>query len=110
LRAGYRCSPISDGVKRNLPRYQPQKPNTIARSLAIGTPADGPFALRLIRESALGRGHLRSGNHRFHKLLAETEGISWRPLAASPRRHAKLIAQGRIRPDETTSSASPETA
>src|SRR5215472_926737 len=30
------CSPISDGVKRNLTRFEPQKPNTIARSLAIG--------------------------------------------------------------------------
>src|ERR1700690_2927346 len=45
------CSPIADGIKRNLSRYEPQKPNTIARSLAIGSPADGPFAVRLIRES-----------------------------------------------------------
>src|SRR5204863_8325862 len=45
------CSPISDGVKRNLARFEPQKPNTIARSLAIGNPADGPFAMKLIRES-----------------------------------------------------------
>jgi len=44
------CSPIADAVKRELPRFVPQKPNTIARSLAIGNPADGPFALRLIRE------------------------------------------------------------
>src|SRR5258706_13515120 len=45
------CSPISDGVKRNLARFEPQKPNTIARSLAIVNPADGPFAIKLIRES-----------------------------------------------------------
>src|SRR5262252_10762766 len=45
------CSPISDGVKRNLTRFEPQKPNTIARSLAIGNPADGPFAMKEIRES-----------------------------------------------------------
>jgi threonine synthase len=45
------CSPISSAVKRGLARFEPQKPETIARSLAIGSPADGPFAIKLIRES-----------------------------------------------------------
>src|SRR5436189_2420545 len=45
------CSPISTAVKRNLARFEPQKPNTIARSLAIGNPADGPYAIKEIRES-----------------------------------------------------------
>src|SRR5262252_6183959 len=44
------CSPVADAIKRNLPRFEPQKPNTIARSLAIGNPADGPYALKLIRQ------------------------------------------------------------
>jgi threonine synthase len=52
------CSPISDGVKRNLARFEPQKPNTIARSLAIGNPADGPFAIANSRKWRLGGGHL----------------------------------------------------
>src|SRR5258705_10234220 len=45
------CSPISTAVKRGLSRFEPQKPNTIARSLAIGNPADGNYASKLIRES-----------------------------------------------------------
>ena len=38
------CSPISTAVKNGLARFEPQKPNTIARSLAIGNPADGNYA------------------------------------------------------------------
>jgi threonine synthase len=98
------CSPISDGVKRNLPRFQPQKPNTIARSLAIGTPADGPFALRLIRESG-GWAEDISDPEIIDsiKLLAETEGIFAETAGGvTTGVTAKLIAQGRIRPDETT--------
>src|SRR5258708_14392539 len=45
------CSPISTAVKRGLARFEPQKPNTIARSLAIGNPADGNYASKLIRAS-----------------------------------------------------------
>src|SRR5437870_10568596 len=45
------CSPISTAVKQNQERIQPQKPVTIARSLAIGNPADGYYALRMIRSS-----------------------------------------------------------
>src|SRR5208283_1204720 len=98
------CSPISDGVKRNLPRFQPQKPNTIARSLAIGTPADGPFALRLIRESG-GWAEDISDPEIIDsiKLLAETEGIFAETAGGvTTGVTAKLFQQGRIRPDETT--------
>ena len=98
------CSPISDGVKRNLPRFQPQKPKTIARSLAIGTPADGPYALHLIRESG-GWAEDISDPEIIDsiKLLAETEGIFAETAGGvTTGVTAKLIAQGRIRPDETT--------
>ena len=98
------CSPISDGVKRNLPRFQPQKPHTIARSLAIGTPADGPFALRLIRESG-GWAEDISDPEIIDsiKLLAETEGIFAETAGGvTTGVTAKLIEQGRIRSDETT--------
>jgi len=51
-RAATGCSPISDGVKRNLSLASTaEKPNTIARSLAIGNPADGPLAIKQIRDS-----------------------------------------------------------
>jgi len=61
------CSPISDGVKRNLTRFEPQKPQTIARSLAIGNPADGPYAMKEMRDSGgLGGRRFRSRNCRRH--------------------------------------------
>ncbi|MDR3750535.1 MAG: threonine synthase, partial [Terracidiphilus sp.] len=45
------CSPITRAVKNNTDIIEPQRPNTIARSLAIGNPADGAYASRAIRES-----------------------------------------------------------
>ena len=45
------CSPISDAVKHGKEEIDPQKPPTIARSLAIGNPADGLYATRIIRSS-----------------------------------------------------------
>src|ERR1700744_6545222 len=45
------CSPIAHAVKNGLSHHEPQRPNTIARSLAIGNPADGPYAIRAINES-----------------------------------------------------------
>jgi threonine synthase len=98
------CSPIADAVKRELPRFTPQKPNTIARSLAIGNPADGPFALRLIRESG-GWSEDISDPEIIDsiKLLAETEGIFAETAGGvTTGVAAKLIQQGRIGADETT--------
>ena len=98
------CSPIADAVKRELPRFTPQKPNTIARSLAIGNPADGPFALRLIRESG-GWSEDISDPEIIDsiKLLAETEGIFAETAGGvTAGVAAKLIQQGHIAADETT--------
>ena len=98
------CSPISDGVKRGLARFEPQKPNTIARSLAIGNPADGPFAMKLIRESG-GWAEDVSDPEIVEaiKLLAETEGIFTETAGGvTAGVTKKLIAQSRIKPDETT--------
>jgi threonine synthase len=98
------CSPIADAVKRELPRFTPQKPNTIARSLAIGNPADGPFALRLIRESG-GWSEDISDPEIIDsiKLLAETEGIFAETAGGvTAGVAAKLIQQGRIAANETT--------
>lgn len=98
------CSPISDGVKRNLARFEPQKPNTIARSLAIGNPADGPFAMKLIRESG-GWAEDVSDPEIVDaiKLVAETEGIFTETAGGvTAGVTKKLIAQNRIKPEETT--------
>src|SRR5258708_5106134 len=70
------CSPISSAVKRGLARFEPQKPSTIARSLAIGNPADGNYASKLIRESGGGAEDVTYTEIvSAIKLLAETEGI-----------------------------------
>src|SRR5580692_4734425 len=98
------CSPISDGVKRNLARFEPQKPNTIARSLAIGNPADGPFAIKLMRESGGWAEDVSDPEIvAAIKLLAETEGIFTETAGGvTAGVTQKLINQGRIGADETT--------
>jgi threonine synthase len=98
------CSPISDGVKRNLSRFEPQKPDTIARSLAIGNPADGPYAIKQIRESGGWADDISDPEIvSAIKLLAETEGIFAETAGGVTTGVAqKLIKQGRIGPDETT--------
>ena len=98
------CSPISDGVKRNLARFEPQKPATIARSLAIGNPADGPYAMKLIRESGgwaedISDPEIIAAIQR----LAETEGIFAETAGGvTAGVTQKLLTQGRIQPNETT--------
>jgi len=98
------CSPISDAVKRNLARFEPQKPSTIARSLAIGNPADGPFAVNQIRDSGGWAEDVSDPEIVVAiKLLAETEGIFTETAGGvTTGVTQKLIAQGRIQPHETT--------
>jgi len=98
------CSPIADAVKRGLTRVEPQKPNTIARSLAIGNPADGHYARRLITETG-GWAESLSDPEIIDaiKLLAQNEGIFAETAGGVTAGVAgKLIEQGRIRADETT--------
>src|SRR6266699_3795453 len=98
------CSPISTAVKRNLARFEPQKPNTIARSLAIGNPADGPYAIKEIRESG---GWAEDATDAeivaAIRKLAETEGIFTETAGGVTYAAAeKLVRQGRIGRNETT--------
>jgi len=98
------CSPISDAVKRGLARFEPQKPNTIARSLAIGNPADGPYAIKLIRESGGWAEDISDPEIvAAIKLLAESEGVFTETAGGvTAGVTQKLIREGRIRSDETT--------
>src|SRR6202008_480373 len=69
------CSPISTAVKAGRPDIEPQKPATIARSLAIGNPADGHYAIKAITKS--GGWSEDVSDHELVEslqLLAETEG------------------------------------
>jgi threonine synthase len=98
------CSPISSAVKLNKEEIDPQKPSTIARSLAIGNPADGLYASRAIRSSG-GWSEDVSDKEIVDsmELLAATEGIFGETAAGVTVGCAKsLLAQGRIRPEEET--------
>ena len=70
------CSPIVEAWERSSFDIRPQKPNTIAKSLAIGNPADGYHALRVLDQTQ-GRGVAVSDDEVVEgiKLLAETEGV-----------------------------------
>ncbi|HTA75559.1 MAG TPA: threonine synthase [bacterium] len=70
------CSPVTTAYKAKVDTFRPVKPNTIAKSLAIGNPADGYYALRTIAESN-GGAEMASDPEIIEgiKLLARTEGI-----------------------------------
>ena len=92
------CSPISVAQKAGLDFFKPVKPNTIAKSLAIGTPADGFYALRVMKETGgaaedVSDDEIREGI----KLLAEYEGIFAETAGGVTVGVAKkLIASGKI--------------
>src|SRR5271155_781091 len=98
------CSPISQAVKQGLDYIEPQKPNTIARSLAIGNPADGPAAAKMIQATGgwaedVSDVEIVSGMQE----LAECEGIFTETAGGvTTAVAAQLISQGRIGKDETT--------
>src|ERR1700723_74472 len=98
------CSPISTAGKNGLARFEPQKPNTIARSLAIGNPADGNYAAKQILESGGWAEDVSDPEIvAAIKLLASTEGIFTETAGGvTAGVAAKLIQQGRIQRDETT--------
>lgn len=100
------CSPISTAVKAGIENIEPQRPSTIARSLAIGNPADGPYAARCIRESG-GWAEDVSDVEIVSAIqeLAETEGVFTETAGGvTTAVTARLYAHGRIRPDELTVS------
>jgi len=98
------CSPISTAVKTGSDEIEPQKPATIARSLAIGNPADGHYAIKTIKGSG-GWSEDVSDPEVVDsiRLLAETEGIFTETAGGvTVGCAAKLYRQDRILPEETT--------
>ncbi|MBA2725867.1 MAG: threonine synthase [Actinobacteria bacterium] len=70
------CSPIADAFDRDSDDVRPVRPDTIARSLAIGNPADGFYALREARASGGSITSVPEGSiAEAVRLLARTEGI-----------------------------------
>ncbi len=98
------CSPISTAVKAGSDVIEPQRPNTIARSLAIGNPADGPYAARAIQQSG-GWAEDVSDVEIVSAIqeLAETEGIFTETAGGvTTAVTARLYAHGRISPSDVT--------
>src|SRR3989475_2232727 len=98
------CSPISTAVKCDSSEIEPQKPATIARSLAIGNPADGHYAIKAITSS--GGWAEDVCDHEVVEsiqLLAKSEGIFTETAGGVTVGVArKLYRQDRILPDEIT--------
>jgi threonine synthase len=98
------CSPISTAVKAGNAEIEPQKPSTVARSLAIGNPADGHYAIKTIRSSGGWAEDVSDGEILDSiRVLAETEGVFAETAGGvTVGCAAKLYRQGRLRPEETT--------
>jgi len=98
------CSPISTAFKNKWEIFKPVKPDTIAKSLAIGTPADGVYAISVINESG-GWAEDVTDQEIIDgiKLLAETEGIYAETAGGvTVAVTKKLIEQGKLPTDELT--------
>ncbi len=98
------CSPVAQAFDNGWDAVKPVRPDTIAKSLAIGNPADGPYALDVVRRTggaigAVSEEEIVEGI----RLLAETEGIfaetAGGVTVATLRR---LLADGRLDPTAET--------
>lgn len=99
------CSPIAEAMKKGSDLVKPvAKPQTIAKSLAIGTPADGYYAIHTMRNSG-GSAEDVTDEEIIEgiRLLAECEGIFAETAGGVTVACAKkLIESGKIAPDEST--------
>ena len=98
------CSPVTTAIKNGTDVITPVKPNTIAKSIAIGNPADGYYGVKTTLNSG-GYGEDVTDEEIISsmKLLAKTEGIFTETAGGvTVGVTKKLIEQGRIKPDETT--------
>ena len=98
------CAPVTTAIKTGQDFFKPVKPNTIAKSIAIGNPADGIYGIKTANLSG-GYGEDVSDKEIVDgmKLLAQTEGIFTETAGGvTVGVTKKLVKQGRIKPDETT--------
>ena len=98
------CSPIAQAFREGRDFISPVKPDTVAKSIAIGNPADGVYALDIARKT---QGNIESVTDdeiiQGMTLLAETEGIFTETAGGTTIAVLKkLVEAGKIDPDETT--------
>jgi len=98
------CSPITTAFENETFNFVPQKPDTIARSLAIGNPADGYYALKVMEETQGGSDAATDDEIiEGMRLLAETEGVFAETAGGVTIACLKrLVESGAIRRDEET--------
>jgi len=97
------CSPIAQAWREGRDFIKPVKPNTIAKSIAIGNPADGIYALQVARESN-GAWETATDEEIIEgiKLLAQTEGIFTETAGGTTIAVLKkYVEKGMISPEET---------
>jgi threonine synthase len=96
------CSPVVQAARKGTYDVQPVRPKTIAKSLAIGNPADGYYALKIVEQTggaleAVSDGEIVDGI----RLLARTEGIFAETAGGvTIGVLKKLVAAGKIDPEE----------
>ena len=97
------CAPVVHALKEGLDYPEPVKPDTIAKSIAIGNPADGFQVLETVRETG-GSGAMVNDEQIVDaiKLLARTEGIFTEPAGGTTLAATlMLVKEGVIDPDDS---------
>jgi threonine synthase len=98
------CNPVSTAFAEGTDVVRPVKPDTIAKSLAIGNPADGPYALDAVRRTGGAIGDVTDEEVvEGIRLLAETEGIFAETAGGVTVAVArKLLREGKLDPSKET--------
>ena len=97
------CNPVVTAIHKGNDLIAPQKPDTLAKSIAIGNPADGYYVYHAVKDTG-GWGESATDQEIVDaiKLLGRTEGIFTEPAGGTTLAVAKkLLEQGKIDPDES---------
>lgn len=98
------CNPVTNAIKEGWEDFKPVKPNTIAKSIAIGNPADGYYGIKVVKETG-GWGEDATDTEIVDglRLLARTEGIFTETAGGvTVAVTKKLVEQGKLGKDELT--------
>lgn len=98
------CSPVANAFAEGVDRVKPVRPSTIVKSLAIGNPADGIYALETVRRSGGGMASVSDEEVvEGIRLLARTEGIFAETAGGvTVACLERLLSSGVVRPEERT--------